>query len=768
MATQANATAETMNRDFSSIATHASTMAERITTATHAFHFGDMMDAGMQLQQTGEHMLGFFESAVEAGAEFDQSIKNATSSLNANLEKTKLSKAQIEAMGNAALQMGSDGFFSANQIAEAMNTMAKQGLTYQDIMSGGIQVVKNVAAANQQDLEETANVVSDIYNEMGEEFKKAGKTSQEASQEIGNSMTVALHHARISMGDFLQTMKYVGPQASAVGVSIQDVSAAIAVLGQHGIRGSQAGTTLRRMLTNLTPASKEAGAMMRQLGMITKDGGNVFYDAHGKMKSFTDVQKILHDKLGGLTPQMQQFAIKTIFGQYALSGMTAIVNTSNDKFQTLTREMGNNNIMTDIMNTKSQGLAMQIQKLKAHFETLQKEIGLMLRPVLAVIIVLAEKLMNAWEHLSHPVKQAIVIFGAIASVLLVVGGTVLTMLGLFGMFITSAGAAVAGISRLLGVLRLMSPPVLAVIAVIAALKYAWDHDIGGIREITSKFLNWFKPIFGHTFNQAKKDVMDALHTITKGFTGWNKDVMGPINKTVNSILHAFVDGLKTVVKAVSTGITTVTGWFKKMAPDINKAMHNIVAFFTKHSAVWNALWVAFKFVVKFAWDFIIGIIKHAWGLFSGIIQLFVHIINGQWKKVFQDLWQIVKNAFLLALDLMGGFVGKAFGWFGRFLAHTNIFGKSFSKILSWAFTHMGQIADKAWKYVEKIFNGAIKVIESLVRPLSKFIQAMFKGIAKFISEHSGAAMNFLKKAFQVGLNVAKTLLKDCGLRSKTS
>jgi TP901 family phage tail tape measure protein len=758
--------ATSVNSRFTSVGSHAKDMAERINSAAHAFQFGEIMNAGMQLQQTGEKMLGFFVEAVKSGADFDQAIKNATSSLNANRNGLSLTNQQIQDMSDKALQMGSDGYFSANQIAEAMNTMAKQGISYSTIMSGGIKTVKEVAAANQQDLEQTANVVSDIFNEMSGEFKKTGTSTQDAATEIGNSMTVALHHARIGMDDFLGAMKYVGPQASAVGVSIQDVSAAIAVLGEHGIRGSQAGTTLRRMLTNLTPASKGAATMMEQLGMITKDGSNIFYDSAGKMKSFTEVQKILHDKLGGLNPQMQQFAIKTIFGQYALSGMTAIVNTGTDQFSDLTKEMHNNNLMSDIMKTKSEGLGMQIQKVKAHFQTLQKEIGLILKPVLLVLLNIAQKIMDKFDHMSPTLKKAIVIFGAVSAIIMVVAGSALTMLGLFGMFMTSAGVAVTGIMRIISVMRMMSPPILLAVGVIAALKYAWDHDIGGIREITAKFINWFKPIFGKTFDTVKKDVTNALHIITQGFTGWNKNIMGPVNKGVNFILHAFVDGLKTVIKAVSSGITTVTHWFVKMAPDINKAMQNIMSFFTKHTATWKALWAVFKFVVKFAWDWIAGIFKHAWGLISGIIQLFVHIINGQWKKVFQDLWQIVKNALLLALDLWGGFAGKAFGWIGRIIARTGIFGKAFSKIFSTMFGLVEKIFNAGFKYAEGIVKGAFKVIEPILKAFSKVVETIFKAVVKFVQSHSEAAMNVFKKVWNAIVSVGKILVKSLWIEIK--
>jgi TP901 family phage tail tape measure protein len=762
--TEANTMASGVNKDFKSISTEAGTLSTHISSMHASFKFGDMMDAGMQLQQTGEKMLGFFESAVESGAEFDQSIKNATSSLDAQGNKADLTSGQIAALSKTALDMGKDGFFSANQIADAINTMAKAGINYNTIMGGGIDVVKKVAAANQQDLEKTATTVSDIYNEMSESFSKV--STQDAAQQIGNSMTVALHHARISMDDFLNTMKYVGPNASQAGWSIKDVSAAIAVLGQHGIKGSQAGTTLRRMLTNLTPASKPAADMMKKLGMITADGGNIFYTSSGKMKSMVQVQKLLHDHISGLTPQMQTLAIKTIFGQYALSGMGAIIGTNNQKFKDLTKEMKNNAEMDQILATKKQGLMMKIQGVNAHFQTMMKEIGIMLIPVVTKLLGLATKLMNAWDHLGTPIKKAIVIFGAVSSIMMVVGGTILTCIGLFGMFVGSFGHAITGLMRIGSVLRMMSPPILIAIGVIAALAYAWKHNIGGIQQIVHKFVSWFKPIFGHTFATAKKDVTEALSKITAGFHGWNKNIMVPINKGVNFILHSFVNGLKTLTKAVSSGITTVTHWFNKMAPDINKALHNIMAFFTKHSNTWKALWKVFSFIVKVAWDWIAGIFKHAWGLISGIIQLFVHIINGQWKKVFHDLWQIVKNALLLALDLWGGFAGKAFGWIGRIIARTGIFGKAFSKIFSGMFKLVEKIFSAGFKYAEGIVKAAFKVIEPILKLFSKVVETVFKAVVKFIQSHSQAAMNVFKKIFTSLVHVGKTLLKGLEIEIK--
>lgn len=745
--------------DLTRVAEATEKMAARMNEASHGINYMEIQNAGMMMSDAGKRMLGFFGEAVKAGVDFDQSIVNTTASLNANLTTTKLSTDQIDAMKRSALDMGSVGFFSANQISEAMNTMAKQGINYSTIMNGGINTVYKVAAANQQGLEETANVVSDIYNEMQGEFTKMGLSTQQSAQVIGNSMTVALHHARLSMSDFLSTMKYVGPQASAVGMSIQDVSTAIAVLGEHGIKSSQAGTTLRRMLTNLTPSSKAAAAEMNKLGMVV-NGNNIFYDqSTGKMKSMADIQTILHDKLSGLSDEQQQFAIKTIFGQYALSGMTAIVNTAPSAFSKLTNEMKNNGEMDEILNEKKKGLGFQVQALQAHFATLQKEIGMALAPLLVSLIGIATKLMDAFQGMNPHVQKALVVFGALTAVLLTVGGAAFTLIGTFGMFKQSFGVAMEAFADI----GVAIGPVLIVIGLLVAawvaVSYAWKKDIGGIREYVSQFVNWFQPLFGKTFDKVKKDVESGLAALTKGFSGWNLKIMGPVNRAMSEVWRAISDGMKRLVTTVANGITGVTGWFKKMAPQFNEALKRIVAFLIWLTPLWNAMWTVLKFVVTMVFDWIRGIIQHFWGVFSGVIQLITDLINGKWKAVFQDLWQIVKNALLLALDLWGGAVGKFFGGFAKIIEHTGIFGKAFTKLLSGPFKAAEKLCDALWKSIEKFFDGGVKVVRTILKVLWDVVSGVFKAVAKAVTTYLEPAMMVFKFIFTTAFGIVKILFQ---------
>lgn len=758
IAEQANTMREDVIRDFDAVASSATTAGTNVGHSLKSFNFGQIQMAGMMMEETGKKMGEFFLEAAKMGADFDQEIHNTTASLNANLTPaTQLSTTQIQNMSKAALQMGSDGFFSANQIAESMNTMAKQGINYSTIMGGAINTVYQVAAANQQDLQKTANVVSDIYNEMGGEFKSMGLNVQQSSQIIGNSMTVALHHAKLSMDDFLTTMKYVGPQASAVGMSIQDVSAAVAVLGQHGIKSSQAGTTLRRMLTNLTPASSAAADEMKKLGFIV-NGNNQFYDqSTGKLKPMGDIIGLLHDKISKLTPEMQQAAIKTIFGQYALSGMMALVATSPSQISALTDEMKNNGEMAQIMGEKEQGLGFQIQALKAHFQTFMKEIGMALAPIMVGAIKLLNGLMSAFTNLSPGVQRVIAIVGSLAAVALTLGGFLFTAIGTIGMFGESFMIAAADILSFLPSLTEIKIVVALAVGAFLVLKTAWKSDLGSIKEFVHGFAIWFKSTWSSTMSQASKDISSGVKNIEKAFKGLK--VPASMNKLFTSINSDANKGMINLVMSVVHGITTVTGWFKKMSPQIESAMKKVMSWFNSQSKTWKVLWDVFKFVVQFAWDWIKSIIQSAWGVISGVVQLITDLINGKWKAVFQDLWQIVKNAVILALDTLGGFESKGAEFLIKLLDHTGIFGKMFGALFKAALKVIEVVADASWKLVGGIFKGGAQIILSVVGRLPSLLSGIWDLIKALFQRNPQAAMDSVKQIFSAGSSMIGGVVK---------
>jgi TP901 family phage tail tape measure protein len=707
--------------------------------------FMNLQLSGQMISDFGEKLVGFFGEAISSAADFDQQITNTAASLNSNLPNgIRLSSGQIKAMTDEALKLGSTGFFSANQIGEAMNVMAKQGINYTQIMSGGIQTVSQVAAANQEDLGQTANVVSDIIHEMsGELSHEFGGSMQKQLSGVGDAMTAAMHHARLSMEDFLNTMKYVGPQASVAGIGVKEVSAGIALLGEHGIKGSQAGTALRRMLTNLTPASKAAADMMNQLGMTTKDGGNIFYDSSGKMKPLVQVQQLLHDKLATLTPQMQQLALKTIFGQYALSGMTVVAGEAPAKFQELVAAMGKTGVTSELVAEKSKGWGMQIQALQAHYATFMKQIGETLKPVIEPLIGVLNRLMDAWQSLSPGIRTFIAMALLAVGALAVIGGAVLTLIGTIGIFATSWESGV-------GVLATIATPVGIVVAVLAgiviaviAVKKAWDMNLGGVQQKTAAVWDW--------------------------------------------VQNAFKSAMTFIGSTVQAGVNVITKWWNTIAPDFKKLINEVKTVITAFAPLWKADWNNIKIALQLAWtamktlvtttmNIILAVIKAAWatikGVFSGafqvisgLFQVFVHLFTGQWTKLGADVERILRGAVTILMSIFRGFDSAASGIM-RALANglKTIFEASLNAIKA--------IWSNVWNAMKSLFSSLVSALISAAESLWSHITSAFSSgaskAASFVAKMASGIISTLSalpgQALQWGENMMNMFIS--GITSK--
>lgn len=390
----------------------------------------DLMIVGEMAKQSGEKITKFFEDAIEDGMDFEKNISFISATLNSKLDPAvKLSTDQIEAMNDKALELGKSGQFSANEIAEGMNVLAQQGLNYEEIMHGAMGSVTDLAVATDSNLAETANVVSDIFHEMKDALKtEFGDTLEEQFTGIANSVNGAMHNARMSMSDFLNTMKYVGPQAGALGLSLKDVSTAIALFAEHGIRGSQAGTTLRRALTNLIPSTDTQIEKMKALGFITKDGTNAFVDQQGKILPLAQIHDVLHEKLEKLTQAQRQQAINMLFGQYAMAGMTIYTEASSEKMQQLSDDLFKNGSAAELAKEKWENTAGRMKEFSAHIATICKQIGADLAPVVDILISKGQHLLEWFDHLNPGVRKTIESVGVLLGVFLTGVGT----LGLFG------------------------------------------------------------------------------------------------------------------------------------------------------------------------------------------------------------------------------------------------------------------------------------------------------------------------------------------------
>ena len=242
-----------------------------------------------------------------------------------------------------AKEMGATTKFSATESAEALKYMAMAGWDT-DKMLSGLPGVMNLAAASGENLGTVSDIVTDAMTAFGLSADKAGHFADVLAQASSKSNT--------NVGMMGETFKYVAPVAGALGYSVEDAAVAIGLMANSGIKSSQAGTALRQTLTRLAKPTDEVKAAMEDLGISLTD-------SEGNMKSLGEVILDMRKGFKNLTKDQQAQYAASIAGQEGMSGLLAIVNASDEDFNTLAEAIQNSDgaaqSMADTMQDNLKG-----------------------------------------------------------------------------------------------------------------------------------------------------------------------------------------------------------------------------------------------------------------------------------------------------------------------------------------------------------------------------------------------------------------------------
>lgn len=249
----------------------------------------------------------------------------------------------LEKLSAKAKQMGATTKFSATESATALKYMAMAGWKTNQMVSG-LSGVMNLAAASGEDLGTVSDIVTDSMTAFGLKAKDSGHFADVLAKASSSSNTnVAM------MGE---TFKYVAPLAGSMKYSIEDTATAIGLMANAGIKGSQAGTSLRSIITRLVKPPKDAATALNALGISTTK-------ADGSMKPLRETMAELRKKFSGLTESQKASYASSIAGQEAMSGLLAIVNASDSDFNKLQKAIDNSSgaakKQADVMNNNLQG-----------------------------------------------------------------------------------------------------------------------------------------------------------------------------------------------------------------------------------------------------------------------------------------------------------------------------------------------------------------------------------------------------------------------------
>lgn len=227
-----------------------------------------------------------FSNIVTQSAEYDNTMKTVENILKSHDQQSNFN-GRFSAMSNTVRQVGMETKYTVTEVADAAKFLAMAGLNTEAI-NKSIRPIADIALVGDTNLGETADLVTNIMT--------AYNISPDKMRNAADVMTNTFTMSNTTLTEIAEAYKYSAALLSAGGIDFEESTAAIGVLGDAGIKGSQAGTTMRTLLANiLNPTKKQAGAWS-EVGISTKGKTlvQIFQELHDKNISVSQFYRLFH------------------------------------------------------------------------------------------------------------------------------------------------------------------------------------------------------------------------------------------------------------------------------------------------------------------------------------------------------------------------------------------------------------------------------------------------------------------------------------------
>lgn len=508
-----------------------------------------LQKVGLGMAAVGGVITAGMVSAINTFRDFEYAMKNVQVVSGATGE-------ELQKLTEFARQMGATTKFSATEAAEAQYYLASAGMKTEEIMQT-LSNVLSLAAGTQSDLAQTAEMVTATLSQFN--------LKAEESARVADVFMTAIANSQATMDKLAYSMRYVGPVAHSLGISLEETTSYLMALYNAGYKGEQAGTILRNAFTRLMNVSDDAAMAIQNLGLSMQD-------VDPSVNSFRDIL----DKLSQAGASTSD--IIKIFGQEAGPGVAAMMSIGADaiaEYQQKLEQAGGTaeKAAKEQMNT----LQGQLDMLKSAFQELQLSLAEAVIPIIKSFINKLTSLVNWFNNLPEPVKKAISAFTLFSGVGLTVGGTLSMVLGTmmrmsqtFPMLGTVAVKSFTAISTALKFLAAnpqwiaISAAIFGIVEVIKLLYKHWDDVVGFINKTVKSIGDWFNGLFGF-LGEGWNSLVDDIKALWNGFVEFWRGVFEALKK----IFFGWVDAIK-------GAFDSVLGFFRKIGDGISWIWHKVV------------------------------------------------------------------------------------------------------------------------------------------------------------------------------------------------
>lgn len=634
-------------------------------------------------------------AAVKTAADYESAMSNVQAITGATGDDFK----KLTQLGK---DLGASTAWSAQECAEAMQYTGMAGWTAKENIDG-LKGILDLASASGTDLARTSDIMTDAISAFGYKASDSAK--------FADVMTKACTSANVSVDTLGESYKYCGAICGTMGYSIDEVTTSLAVMGNMGIKGSQAGTALKNAISNMAAPTKNMKAAMDDLGIS-------IVNQDGSMKSWGDVIKNLQGSFKGLTQDQQAAYAKQLFGKESMAGMLAIINTSTSDYNALADSIKNSGgAANDAAQTQLNNLNGQLTLLKSALEGAAITIGDKLLPYIKNAVGWVQKATDWFNGLSDAQVSMIMKFAGIAAAigptLLIFGKLVSTV----GKVYSTFGKVTAAIYKAGGVIGLITSPagiVIAVLAGVAAAAFLIIKNWDKIKPVVMKVKDAFIGVMP-TIKQAVKSVIAAITPVIKTVVNTISTIVPVIAKTFVSVAQKLTPVVKTIANIVKTAIPIVGKLFAaaftfagstitKVMPHINriaKVIGSVLVFAVKAvSPVLSKMASTFSTVFTSVFNIVSKIVNKLKPVFNGI------------GIVIKAVMAVVKIEITTAFRIAANVIESAAGSIKQVISGITKVFNGILDFISGVFTGNWK---KAWEGVKNIFGGAFQALAGLCK-----------------------------------------------------
>lgn len=434
---------------------------------------------------------------------------------------------------DAALEAGTSTQYSATQAAEAITELGKAGISTSDILGGGLSAALNLAASDNLDLGTAASIAATTMQQFGLSGKDAGH--------VADLLAAGANKALGGVEDLANGLKFVGPVAASMGVSLDETTAALASFANQGILGEQAGTSLRGVLSSLTSPSSQAKAQLDELGVT-------LYDSQGKFLGLANMAGQLKTAYSGMTDAQRDASLGVIFGNQQITAARLLYQQGAEGINKWTTAVNEQGYAAKIAAQQMDNLSGDVTKLGNAFNVSLIKAGSAADGVLRGLVQAGTDLVKSFADAPPAVQATILAVVALtAGFGLLAGATALLVPKIYE---TAVALNVLSASSIPAVAKAATTMIVSVRAAGAALSATAKFLSGpwGIAMtaaalgvgVLEKALDGLKATSSELQNAIKTgDTQTIFQTATQGLQGWH-DVQADL-KDLPNVLQASAD-----------------------------------------------------------------------------------------------------------------------------------------------------------------------------------------------------------------------------------